>query len=466
MIEIHAEFRQAECQTRYFGQHQRPTFTKYEFPRFDTKDIPFWLWKCERYFSIAETPKEDKVKMASIHLDERTFLWHWAMERRWQGCLPQWEEYAVLLQDRFGPSFESPISKIIRLQQTGLLTDFNSEWDLCMAKINLPEEYLVDAYMSALKPELEKHVRMFKPRNLLHARRLARMQEIILEKQTAPSETYTSSSFNAIEHSVNTQKELGNHENPLLYMDSNSKPSYVSVAPALVSSEHNSTVPNLYEEALRAATPSAGQKLRLAHSNNSSISTRNQGKKLEQFHSGGLNTNKKEKYSMGFPSILHSLRLKFSHTILPNECSESDLKKGEKATWQEEAKRDSSFTCMQNKVEKSNCALQLACTFRKGKIFSEVSGVMDIFFKGIGPKWLQSWFLEMGLQDHLFTWVFLHFSPTRVLILQWFKGELITMLMGGFCSLCRKEKKQVVQQYSSYDKIRRIFIFQNFSIFF
>ena len=62
----------------------------------------------------------------------------------------------------------------------------------------------LDAYMSALKPELEKHVRMFKPRNLLDARRLARMQEIILEKQTAPSKTYTSSSFNAIEHSVNT----------------------------------------------------------------------------------------------------------------------------------------------------------------------------------------------------------------------------------------------------------------------
>ena len=106
---LHAEFRQAGCQTRYFGQHQRPTFTKHEFPIFNPKDIPFWLWKCERYFNIAETPKENKVKMASIHFDEKTFLWHRAMDRRWRGCFPQWEEYIVLLQDRFKTSFESLI---------------------------------------------------------------------------------------------------------------------------------------------------------------------------------------------------------------------------------------------------------------------------------------------------------------------------------------------------------------------
>ena len=115
--------------------------------------------------------------------------------------------------------------------------------------------------------------------------------------------------------------------------------------------------------------------------------------------------------------------------------------------------------------EKSKPSLQLECILSEwqnqdlGQVDFIIPYHKDFVFQAIGPKWLQSRFSEKCMQDHLFTWVFLHFSPTRVLILQWFKGELIIMLMGGFCSLSRKEKKQLVQKYSSYDMIRRIFIF-------
>ena len=140
------------------------------------------------------------------------------------------------------------------------------------------------------------------------------------------------------------------------------------------------------------------------------------------------------------------------------------LVREEEDKWQEEV---SDLTCLEDvELEKEKPFLQLECFLsvwqnqELGLVDFIIPSHKDDFFQAIGLKWLKSWFSEKCLQNYLFTWVFLHFSPTRVLILQWFKGELITMLMGGFCSLGRKEKKQLVQQYSSYDMIRRILFFR------
>lgn len=78
-------------------------FTKLEFPKYEGGDILAWLLCCESFFQFDNTPEENKVRMASIHLDNKSFQWHQALVRRTRGRLPLWEEYAVMLQDTFGP---------------------------------------------------------------------------------------------------------------------------------------------------------------------------------------------------------------------------------------------------------------------------------------------------------------------------------------------------------------------------
>ena len=192
------------------------------------------------------------------------------------------------------------------IRQTGSLEDFHFTWDLLTAQVDLSEDYMVDVYLFALKSEIERVVRIFNPKTLTEARRLAHMQENLLEKQTGHSKTCPS----PLSSLLTKSKPLLNYKNTIISCGQPTSPT---------SFEAYSSTTNSPMEAFMAETPLAREELVLGHSNNSSFGIKNQGKMLEQVYSGGLNTNKKEKYSMGFPSILHSLRLKFSHTILPNE---------------------------------------------------------------------------------------------------------------------------------------------------
>ena len=112
-----------------------------EFPRFDGQDIFSWLYWCEKFFQHDLTLEAEKVKMASHYLDDETyFQWHCTLNKRLQGCLPNWKEYIIMLQDYFGVHFKRPITDLIRLLQRRSLSDFNVEWDLVIENFNLPED--------------------------------------------------------------------------------------------------------------------------------------------------------------------------------------------------------------------------------------------------------------------------------------------------------------------------------------
>ena len=155
------------------NQPRNTQLTKLKFPKFDGGDINSWLLKCETYFEFDHTAEEEKVRMTSIHLDDKTYQWHQAMVRHAHGRLPPWNDYASLLQDTFGEPFESPMGDFTHLRQIGSLREFHSSWDLCTAKLDLAEDYLLDAYLAALKPEIGGFVRMLNPRNVYDARRFA-----------------------------------------------------------------------------------------------------------------------------------------------------------------------------------------------------------------------------------------------------------------------------------------------------
>lgn len=47
-----------------------------EFPRFDGKNVRDWLYKCDQFFLLDETPAASMVRLASIHLDGLALQWH------------------------------------------------------------------------------------------------------------------------------------------------------------------------------------------------------------------------------------------------------------------------------------------------------------------------------------------------------------------------------------------------------
>lgn len=75
-------------------------FPKVEFPHFDGDNPRAWIRKCNRYFQVISTIGEDqKVPLASVHLEGRAELWY-------QGYIegreaPSWQEFVLAVFERF-----------------------------------------------------------------------------------------------------------------------------------------------------------------------------------------------------------------------------------------------------------------------------------------------------------------------------------------------------------------------------
>ena len=58
------------------GSFVIPRHTKLVFPRFNGQEDPLgWLNRCEHFFRHQQTSKEEKIGLASFHLEDITQLW-------------------------------------------------------------------------------------------------------------------------------------------------------------------------------------------------------------------------------------------------------------------------------------------------------------------------------------------------------------------------------------------------------
>ncbi|KAK4276253.1 hypothetical protein QN277_019221 [Acacia crassicarpa] len=165
-------------------QHRPTHFTKMEFPHFHGREVDSWISKCERFFHLDGTAEAEKVTMASMGLDEASFAWHVASERRWR-CPMGWNEYVVLLRDTFGLPVDKPMGELSWLRQIGTLIEFNTKFDSLSAKLDLSEEYLIDIYITGLSEEISHTVLLFNPKTLGEARRLAKVQEMSINHKAS-----------------------------------------------------------------------------------------------------------------------------------------------------------------------------------------------------------------------------------------------------------------------------------------
>jgi hypothetical protein len=154
---------------------------KLDFPQYSGDDPTEWFNWVDQFFEYQETVDNQKVSLASFHLEgEANQWWQW-LHRAYkeEGRTVTWEIFEEELWARFGPTkcedFDEALSKI---RQVGSLRDYQKEFERLGNRVHgWTQKALVGTFMSGLKVEISDAIRMFKPRTLKKAISLARMKD-------------------------------------------------------------------------------------------------------------------------------------------------------------------------------------------------------------------------------------------------------------------------------------------------
>lgn len=72
------------------------------------------------------------------------------------------------------------MEELVKLKHTGSLNDYQEKFERIACRSNLTEEQKLDCYLGVLKDELAWDVKLFNPRTVLEATRLAKVKEMSL----------------------------------------------------------------------------------------------------------------------------------------------------------------------------------------------------------------------------------------------------------------------------------------------
>ena len=167
---------------------------KVEFPRFQGEDVRGWIFKCEQFFLIDNTPDDEKVKIASVHLSEKALLWHRQFIRI-IGENVGWEMYKTAIIQRFGSINEDPMAALKNAKYEKSAKEYQDLFDTLLCRVDISPEHAISLYLGGLPPELEMSVRMFRPMTLADAYNLTNLQEATLEAVRKKNRPLMSSSM-------------------------------------------------------------------------------------------------------------------------------------------------------------------------------------------------------------------------------------------------------------------------------
>ncbi|KAA8544487.1 hypothetical protein F0562_022473 [Nyssa sinensis] len=166
--------------TRQNGSQQSyaPKFVKLDFPRFNgEEDTTSWVCRVEQFFQFHQTPEEERVALASFHLEGDAQLWYQLLKQ--DGGVMTWQEFCDGLHARYGPSqFQDFFGELIKLQQVGSVRDYQTRFEKLLSKAgHLPQNRQVSCFISGLKDTIRADVLSGRPTTLSSAIGLARLYE-------------------------------------------------------------------------------------------------------------------------------------------------------------------------------------------------------------------------------------------------------------------------------------------------
>ncbi|KAM0035237.1 putative retrotransposon gag domain, aspartic peptidase domain superfamily [Helianthus debilis subsp. tardiflorus] len=168
------EFNQFDDEESSWGNNRRyRPYNKIEFPKFSEGDPRGWTLKAEKYYRYYNIPEEEKVDVASMHLEgDALDLYSWLSSDQ---EIEYWEDLVRALQKNFGPAeFQNPDEHLCSIRQTGMVQEYRQEFAKRSSRVmNWPEHCLLGVFLNGLKEDLKADVRIHKPRTVYKAMSIA-----------------------------------------------------------------------------------------------------------------------------------------------------------------------------------------------------------------------------------------------------------------------------------------------------
>ena len=126
--------------------------------------------------------KAKKVQTAMIYLEGKALQWHQRFMKS-RGSLQEvsWLVYMKEMRARFSDNeFVHPMSELVSLKQSSSVEAYYEEYEALLNLLQLTDVDALSIFVSNLKPEISKSVRLFYLKTLTHAYNLAKQVESML----------------------------------------------------------------------------------------------------------------------------------------------------------------------------------------------------------------------------------------------------------------------------------------------
>ncbi|KAF7811917.1 Ty3/gypsy retrotransposon protein [Senna tora] len=150
---------------------------KIEIPRFNGEDAEGWVFSIQEFFEIYATPLEQRLKLASVHLDGPARDWY--MWVKLNKTVSTYSEFLTGLLVRFGRTlYEDPKTALKKLQQENSVEDYQAQFEKLSTKVTgLFEDWLISIFVRGLKGYIQTEVILGQPRTYMDAVSLAKLHQ-------------------------------------------------------------------------------------------------------------------------------------------------------------------------------------------------------------------------------------------------------------------------------------------------
>ncbi|KAF2283930.1 hypothetical protein GH714_017311 [Hevea brasiliensis] len=155
-----------------------PKYTKLDFPRYNGLEDPLgWLSRCQLFFKHQSTLEEEKVGLASIHLEGIAQLWYLQLIQ--DNPEPTWTDFESQCNKRFGPPIRSnKLGELAKLKQTGSVEDYQNKFETLVSRAGtLTQLQKIQLYISGLQEYIAVEVELHQPQDLVSAMSMSRLYE-------------------------------------------------------------------------------------------------------------------------------------------------------------------------------------------------------------------------------------------------------------------------------------------------
>ena len=120
---------------------------KIDMKKFDGKDLVTWILQMEKYFDLYNVQNTQKVSIATLHLEQNTFVWY-----RWLCSRKKIVTWSIFMEEMIA-HYENTkrnnfFNQLINLKQKGLMGEHIDDFQKLNIRVNdIPEEDMIDAFI-------------------------------------------------------------------------------------------------------------------------------------------------------------------------------------------------------------------------------------------------------------------------------------------------------------------------------